>query len=101
MITTVFAFGNYDKTKHRDPIVGDSEDAMYNYALLLLLAVVVCVPIMLCAKPLLFLMGQKRSRLDEQGHIELVSMDGKRAGDSVVKVDDEYRELVEDQENEQ
>lgn len=65
MITTVFAFGNYDKKKPKDPIIGGSEDEMYNYALLLLLAVAVCVPLMLCTKPCLFLMGQKKARLDE------------------------------------
>lgn len=75
MITTVFAFGNYDKKKPKDPIIGATESEMYSYSILLLLAVVVCIPVMLCAKPLIFYMSNKHQRLNEQGHIELVSVD--------------------------
>lgn len=60
MITTVFAFGNYDKKHPKEPIIGNTERQMYNYALLLLLAVAICVPLMLCTKPLLFLMSSKK-----------------------------------------
>lgn len=60
MITTVFAFGNYDTAKPRDPLFGETESEMYSYSLLLLLCVVVSVPIMLCTKPMLFMMGQKK-----------------------------------------
>lgn len=57
IITTVFAFGNYDKKKPREAIIGDSQDEMYLYALVLLLAVIVSVPIMLLTKPCMFLSG--------------------------------------------
>jgi V-type H+-transporting ATPase subunit a len=75
MITTVFGFGNYDESRPQDPIFGETEGDMYTYSVLLLLSVVVCVPIMLCTKPLLFLMGQKKQRVDANAHIELVSID--------------------------
>jgi V-type H+-transporting ATPase subunit a len=60
MITTVFGFGNYDKTKPRLPIIGSSQDVMYNYSLLLLFSAIVCIPIMLCTKPMLFSMSAKK-----------------------------------------
>jgi hypothetical protein len=63
IITTVFAFGNYDTRKPREAIIGSSQDEMYRYALFLLLSVIVCVPIMLLAKPCLFLSGQKKMQL--------------------------------------
>lgn len=91
MITSVFAFGAYDKKKPHDPLIGDTEDEQYTYALLLLLAVAVCVPVMLCTKPLLFLAAEKAQRLDAAGHIELVSVDGQAGGRH--KVNEEYREL--------
>lgn len=52
---------------------------MYTYALLLELAVVVSVPIMLCTKPLIFLMGKKQQIIDEQGHLELVDIKDEKA----------------------
>ena len=55
MITTVFAFGAYDKKKGHDPIFGSTESEMYNYSVLLLLVSVICIPIMLLTKPCLFL----------------------------------------------
>lgn len=55
-------------------MVGDTLDEQYNLALLLLLAVAVNVPLMLCAKPMMFAMTSKRQLYDERtGHIELVS----------------------------
>lgn len=49
---------------------------MYNYSLLLALAVVVNIPVMLCAKPMIFLMSAKKSTaVDQMGHIELASFD--------------------------
>lgn len=57
MITTVFAFGNYDTKKPHDPLFGSSEGEMYTYSLLLLLVAVASIPIMLLTKPCLFLQG--------------------------------------------
>lgn len=69
---------------------------MYNIALLLELAVIVSVPIMLCTKPMLFLMGSKRQMMDEQGHIELVDIkDNEACAHS--KVAQQYQEQVDDQ----
>lgn len=60
IITTVFAFGNYDKTRPKEPIIGKTQDEMYAYALFLLLSVIVSVPIMLLTKPLLFRSSNKK-----------------------------------------
>lgn len=68
---------------------------MYNIALLLELAVVVSVPIMLCTKPMMFLMGSKRQMMDEQGHIELVDIKDDQAC-AHNKVAEQYQEQIDD-----
>jgi len=53
VITTVFGFGNYDKKKPKEPIIGKTQDQMYGIALFLLITVIILVPIMLFTKPCL------------------------------------------------
>ena len=51
MITTVFAFGQYDEEKHQDAIIGKDERQQYSIAVGLLVIVVIFIPIMLLVKP--------------------------------------------------
>jgi len=55
MITSVFAFGNYDEEKHMDPIIGKDERQQYSIAVALLVLVAILVPIMLFVKPCIVL----------------------------------------------
>lgn len=91
MITTVFAFGAYDKSKGFVPLIGKTNDEMYFYAVLLLLLVAAGVPIMLLTKPLMSLNKSKHQRVDDKGRIELVNIE-KQKHCSHNKVDS-YQEL--------
>ena len=51
MITSVFAFGNFDESLHQDTIIGSSEKQQYAIAVGLLVIVIVLIPIMLFFKP--------------------------------------------------
>ena len=55
MITTVFAFGQYDEDKHQDAIIGKDEKQMYSISVGLLVTVVLFIPIMLLTKPCIVL----------------------------------------------
>lgn len=73
---------------------------MYNYSLLLALAVVVNIPIMLCAKPMIFLMSAKgATTVDHMGHIELASYTPEEGQKKKISpAAEDYLELKEDQE---
>lgn len=64
MITTVFAFGQYDEEKHQDAIIGKDERQQYSIAVGLLVVVVLFIPIMLLVKPCVVL---SRTPANEQG----------------------------------
>lgn len=64
MITTVFAFGQYDEEKHQDAIIGKDERQQYSIAVGLLVVVVLFIPIMLLVKPCVVL---SRTPVNEQG----------------------------------
>lgn len=55
MITTVFAFGNYDEDKHQDAIIGKDERQQYSIAVALLVTAAIFIPIMLFVKPCIVL----------------------------------------------
>lgn len=55
MITTVFAFGNYDEEKHQDAIIGKDERQQYSIAVALLIIAAIFIPIMLFVKPCIVL----------------------------------------------
>lgn len=55
MITTVFAFGNYDEEKHQDAIIGKDERQQYSISVGLLVIAVIFIPIMLFVKPCIVL----------------------------------------------
>ena len=73
MITTVFGFGQYDKETPMDPIIGDSEEQMYQIALTLLVLVVIFVPIMLFTKPCAVLFRDKNGN-EQDDMIEFTDM---------------------------
>lgn len=58
MITTVFAFGQYDEEKHQDAIIGKDERQQYSIAVGLLVTVILFIPIMLLVKPCVVLSRQ-------------------------------------------
>ena len=55
MITTVFGFGNYDKSAEMDPIIGKNEDQQYAIAVALLVTAAIFIPVMLLVKPCIVL----------------------------------------------
>jgi len=59
MITTVFAFGNYDEEKHQDAIIGKDERQQYSIAVGLLIIAAIFIPIMLFVKPCIVLCTSK------------------------------------------
>jgi len=73
MITTIFGFGQYDKDTPMDPIIGDSEEQMYQIALTLLVLVIIFVPIMLFTKPCAVLLRDKDAD-EEDDMIEFTDM---------------------------
>lgn len=74
MITTVFAFGQYDEEKHQDAIVGKDERQQYSIAVGLLITVVLFIPIMLCFKPCVVLCSSKPD--EEKQEIEMMMSGG-------------------------
>lgn len=74
MITTVFGFGNYDKEKHMDPIIGRNEDQQYGIAVALLVIAAIFVPIMLLVKPCMALGNDQEDPQIEQDDAQNKSM---------------------------
>lgn len=70
MITTVFAFGQYDEEKHQDAIIGKDERQQYSIAVALLITVVIFIPIMLLVKPCIVLCTSKSEDEQKEGMIE-------------------------------
>ena len=74
MITTVFAFGNYDLKKPKDPIIGETEEAQYRLSFRLLILAIVFMPVMLFTKPCMFLSSSKIALVDDHGCVELTEI---------------------------
>lgn len=70
MITTVFAFGQYDEDKHQDAIIGKDEGQMYAISVGLLVCVAIFVPIMLLTKPCITLCTSPDEEREREGMIE-------------------------------
>ena len=77
MITTVFAFGNYDEEKHQDALIGKDEKQQYAIAVALLIAAAVVIPIMLFVKPciVLYMSPPEELEEDEKKMIAVPEMD--------------------------
>lgn len=77
MITTVFGFGNYDKSKEMDPIIGRNEDQQYGIAVALLITAALFIPIMLCVKPCIALASQPdEPQVEENADNQSMNSDG-------------------------
>jgi hypothetical protein len=85
MITTVFAFGQYDEDKHQDAILGKDERQQYSIAVGLLITVVIFIPIMLFVKPCIVLCTSPPE--DEKPEIEL--MMGGEAEESMAMMEED------------